>query len=88
MVESADEVSKLLLLSQEVFRLQELYAKCAKIYRWISSDYCKKNGENLNIPESLEAIKIIMDYDKPWIFKRFIEGGANEEKIKSLRDYV
>ncbi|CAG8504127.1 9216_t:CDS:2 [Diversispora eburnea] len=32
-LESADEVYE--LLSQEVSRLQELYAKCAKIYRWM-----------------------------------------------------
>ncbi|RHZ81787.1 hypothetical protein Glove_117g41 [Diversispora epigaea] len=32
-IESADEVYE--LLSQEVSRLQELYAKCAKIYRWM-----------------------------------------------------
>ncbi|RHZ86272.1 hypothetical protein Glove_52g38 [Diversispora epigaea] len=32
-VESVDEVYE--LLSQEVSRLQELYVKCAKIYRWM-----------------------------------------------------
>ncbi|RHZ71614.1 hypothetical protein Glove_256g36 [Diversispora epigaea] len=48
-VESADEVSK--LLSQEVFRLQELYAKCAKIYRWMLEIHLiEKNGENLVDP--------------------------------------
>jgi hypothetical protein len=33
LVVSAEEVYE--LLAQEVARLQELYAKCAKIYRWM-----------------------------------------------------
>ncbi|RHZ85120.1 hypothetical protein Glove_71g58 [Diversispora epigaea] len=44
-VGSADEVYE--LLSQEVSRLQELYVKCAKIYRWMlerQNDQIRKKG--------------------------------------------
>ncbi|RHZ65279.1 hypothetical protein Glove_318g58 [Diversispora epigaea] len=33
MVKSADELYE--LFSQEVPRLQELYARCAKVYKWV-----------------------------------------------------